>query len=286
MTFLPELIAADTLFVPGGTRVRHGDTLGIRLRDAYRLLRERLTALAAGSATPEDVLGTLDGYPSGDPVVRAADSIAAEVLAGRGRRARRNAVAGPAATVDVDLLDAEIMGAEDAIADLTARLRKLSPPASPDERQQVLALAREISERRAFLRGARRRLARGRQTARPTGGTPPPRLTAAQRARVEALTARAAPDTTYLLSPATGTLVLRDSSGPARIEDALAMATTPSRQTARPPATGGGERREEAAQRYELRPAGLPALYSRARRVDTLSPRPNPAAIVVEPRDR
>ena len=275
--FVPELVAADTLLRGDGAVVLQGDTLALRRSDPYGLLREDLLALSRGQATPADALAVRREYGDTTEVLAEADSLLRAIERATARQPRTLPHADFEPDLDPELLRAEMMGAEDAIDDLTERLRLLSPPTGPDDRQQALAIAREISRRRAFLSDARERLRTRSLPRRTVREVVPPRLTVEQRARITGLAARLRPDTQYVLSPATGTLVLAD--GPARVVGLPGAQRT---------ADGGSDDAPAPPQAvegvYELRSAGLPTLWSRAERRDSLSARPSRPTIVVAPR--
>ena len=271
VAYLPKLVTADSVLRGDGAAVRRGDTLAFRQNDRYAGLREELLALAQQGTTLADAGATLDSYGDTSGVLAQARQLLREIERAASREEVPPRRSGPTPDFDRDLLLAEVMGAEDAIADLHRRLSRLSPPASADEQQQAIALAREVSERRAFLTDARARLARPDPPRVQRREAEVPRLTARQRARVLALTDDLAPDTAYVLSPATGTLVLAE--GPARV---ITAATAP--------ATDAGDTAAVSAA-YELRATGLPTLWSRAHRRDSLSTRPTQPTIVVAPRE-
>ena len=264
-----EVETADTVFVADGAPVRIGDTLAFRQNDPYALLRADLLALRAGQSAPKETLATFER-------IGGATSITDDLLAfltDLQRRATssddRQTQIAVAPRVDRELLSAEVMGAEDALADLRGQLRYLSPATSPDLRQQAEIIRAAIAEKEAFLARARKQL----RTPPTSSGLPrrptAPELTDAQRARIDNYAAGLAPDTAYVLAPATGIFRMSSERATARIElrDALAR--------------NGGERAGSAdgtdtdgtslsPGSYELRPGGLPELWSTAERADSV----------------
>ena len=265
---VPSLSTADTVLVPDGSLVEEGDTLAFRQNDRYALLREDLIGLRRRAVTPAEVITTLKQTGAPGQLTDSLSDLLRD-LAAVGAGISDNATTAPQITgVDVELLSAEIMGAEDAVRDLNGKLAALTPPASPDERQQAEALRKGITTRLQFLERARTKLANTRATRRASGANPVPRLTPEQRARIDNYAAALAPDTTYVLSPQTGLLRLSDGQSPSRVEALPIAAGNDSRVT--DPSDGSSASDAAGGDHYSLRPSGLPELWSTAERRDSV----------------
>ena len=285
--YVPGVISADTILVADGSAVTVGDTLAFRQNDPYVLLREDLRALSAEELSPAEALATLEQIGRATPATESLPTFLAELqdrILRKGGTPARGAAGPP---VDRDLLSADLMGAEDALDDLRAQLRFVSPATSPDLRQQAAAIREAIAAKEAFVSRTRTRLATADRRARGPWRLTPPKLTAAQRDRIDNYAAALGADTTYVLSPATGTFRVSTRGAAARVEWQAALADLgPARTTPFP----GTEERERALRQtrrelhpgsYELHPVGLPALWGTAERRDSVRLNSGRARVVV-----
>ncbi len=284
--YLSALSLADTVYRADDAQVRRGDTLGASITDPYRYLRADL-AVALSSANPaaalrevagatateialageewrDKFLSTIEGLDSAPPLRAAA--------------ARRST---PRYSFEErELLSAGKMGAEDGIRDLEGKLRFLSPPSSDAARERVLAIAQQISVKRAYVAEVDRKLAL--TTSRKVVDRPvaTPTLTDDQRARIMSLTAELRPDTSYLMAPVAGRF-----TAPAQGRVAQLSAEAPKGTLGISEAASGAAANGDAAYRYGLEPTGLPVLWATAKRVsaDGEDATLTPQALMVRP---
>lgn len=164
-----------------------------------------------------------------------------------------------------DLVEADLMGAEDGLRDQLAELETASTEgASPATRK---ALASRVRERRRAVRSLRARLAERLAPGSPVPRLPPARgdLSQRDRARLLDLAESLPPDTSLVLSAAAaGTFVPKYSTS-VQVEYGAAIG----RFSPSPILVGDGGRTPPV---YHLVAESLPTLWAVADRVDTLGP--------------
>ena len=241
----------DSLLVSDETLVRRGDTLAFRQNDPYRTVREDLAQLRTGRQSIGDALASIASF---EPDAGRLAEVKAflEALAAR---ATERGTTDPSVeeAVDQDLLAAEIMGAEDALADYQKDLQKTGGAGAPVDSQRIAGLRAAIIERISFLQRARARMAAARQSSAPSRRRKRT-LSPAQRAQLRDYEDALAPDTTYVFATETG--IFR------RGEPRTGSTPPPSVPAEDSIVHSGG---------YWLQPRSQPRLWATAQRVDTLA---------------
>ena len=282
---LSALSLADTVFAREGTIVHTGDTLGASITDPYRYLRA-------------DLLESLESPSPGHLLQGVAEDAAPEInklgtdwerdlkqaieeLGSLRKRTQVRRTRTRYSEEDPEILQASVMGAEDAIRDLETKLRFLSPPTSDAARARALEITQQISVKRAYIVDAKRKIERTAPQNSFGEVVAGPALTETQRQRIRNLAAALRPDTNYILAPVNGRFVAPARNSVAQVRMLEPHPTGIGESTASLGATASAE-----DYAYRLEPVVTPVLWAKAKRVkaEASNQRSLGSALLVRPR--
>ncbi len=266
VAYIGTLVRADTFYTSDRATVELGDTLGANFYDPFRYLRIDLLD-ACHAAMP---LASLEA------LIRE-DTVEVSMLGDAWRQELRSVISllrkGPksvapqnylpySAQEERELMAAGVMGAEDAIREIEAKLRSIETSGLDRAHSSIEALYALLAEKRAYIDHARQKPS-GASAAEAVIPTITPHLTAPQRARVLRLAAELRPVIRYVLAPVAGQFLAPKVGRVAQVR--------PMTKTSGDVVTVSDERAAHGAKDkplYELEPAGTPVLWATAARVN------------------